>query len=187
MALEARVEDKITCHAWNADRSMLAVCPNNNEVHIFKKPPQTEDTWTRVHILKEHDALVTEIAWAPKTNRILTTAQDRNAYVWTLEGDSWKPMLVILRISSAATSVKWCASPPTPLPRPRTLHPLCRLLRPPEWLERLAVRAANAAVHAPCAWGTPTRRAARLARHLLLWRSPPRRHPTTPPPFQVRG
>ncbi|KAL1503586.1 hypothetical protein AB1Y20_012064 [Prymnesium parvum] len=108
--LETRVEDKVTCHAWNADRSLLAVCPNNNEVHIFRKPPQPEEQWTRVYTLKEHDALVTEIAWAPKTNRILTTAQDRNAYVWTLEPstDTWKPMLVILRISSAATSVKWC-------------------------------------------------------------------------------
>ena len=25
----------LSCHAWNADRSMIAVCPNNNEVWIF--------------------------------------------------------------------------------------------------------------------------------------------------------
>jgi len=109
MALETRLVDKITCHAWNADRSMIAVCPNNNEVHIFRKASQAGEPWVKAYELKEHDALVTEIAWAPQTNRILTTAQDRNAYVWTFEGDAWKPMLVILRISSAATSVKWCA------------------------------------------------------------------------------
>jgi len=108
MSLETRVADQITCHAWNVDCSLLAVCPNNNEVHIFKKPEQPEESWTKVYTLKEHDALITEIAWAPRTNRILTTAQDRNAYVWSLEGDTWKPMLVILRISAAATSVKWC-------------------------------------------------------------------------------
>ena len=109
MSIETRVADQVTCHAWNADCSLLAVCPNNNEVHIFQKPLQPEEMWTKFYVLKEHDALITEIAWAPKSNRILTTAQDRNAYVWSLEGDTWKPMLVILRISSAATSVKWCA------------------------------------------------------------------------------
>jgi len=108
MSLETRVADQITCHAWNADCSLLAVCPNSNEVHIFQKPAQPEGTWDKVYTLKEHDALITEIAWAPRTNRILTTAQDRNAYVWTLEQGTWKPMLVILRISAAATSVKWC-------------------------------------------------------------------------------
>jgi hypothetical protein len=33
--------------------------------------------------------------------------QDRNAYVWTQEGDEWKPHLVILRINRAATCVRW--------------------------------------------------------------------------------
>ena len=36
--MDARIEDKLTCHAWNADCSMLAVCPNNNTVSIFKVP-----------------------------------------------------------------------------------------------------------------------------------------------------
>ena len=53
-----------------------------------------------------HDARGTDIAWSPRTNRILTTAQDRNAYVWTKEGgDEWKPMLVILRITAAAARI----------------------------------------------------------------------------------
>lgn len=108
MATAVRVEDKVTCHAWNADRTQLAVCPNNNTVVIFKKPAAADGSWERVATLSEHDALVTDIAWAPKTDRILTTAQDRNAYVWTKEGgNEWKPMLVILRITAAATSVQW--------------------------------------------------------------------------------
>ncbi len=110
MVLEARVEDKITCHAWNADRTQLAVCPNNRTVVIFKKPATVDGPWERVATLKEHDALVTDIAWAPRTNRILTSSQDRNAYVWTCEASGeWKPMLVVLRISAAATSVQWSA------------------------------------------------------------------------------
>ena len=110
MVLECRVEDKITCHAWNADRTMVAVCPNSNVVNIYRVPASADDPWERVATLAEHDALVTDVAWAPKTNRILTTSQDRNAYVWNVEANGeWKPMLVILRIAAAATSVNWSA------------------------------------------------------------------------------
>lgn len=48
------------------------------------------------------------IDWAPNTNRIVTCAMDRNAYVWTQgEDGKWKPTLVHLRINRAATCVKW--------------------------------------------------------------------------------
>jgi actin related protein 2/3 complex subunit 1A/1B len=50
---------------------------------------------------------VTSIDWAPNSNRIVSCGQDRNAYVWNLEGNVWKPSLVILRINRAATCVKW--------------------------------------------------------------------------------
>jgi|ERR1711934_82644 len=96
--------DTITCHAWNGDRTRVALCPNTNEVRIYKKDGANlvlESTLT------EHDKLVTGIDWAPQTNRIVTCGQDRNAYVWTFENNEWKPMLVILRINRAATSVKW--------------------------------------------------------------------------------
>jgi len=109
MVVEARVETAITKHAWNEDCSLLAVVPNNNTVIIFKKPADAAGPWVKMATLKEHDALVTDIAWAPKTNRIVTTSQDRNAYVWNFEGGEWKPMLVILRITAAATSVRWSA------------------------------------------------------------------------------
>jgi len=107
MAQAVRVDDKITCHAWNADRSLLAACPNSNIVTIYKVPSTADGTWDKVTELREHDALVTAVAWGPKNNKILTSAQDRNAYVWSLEGNEWKPMLVILRITAAATSVQW--------------------------------------------------------------------------------
>lgn len=48
------------------------------------------------------------IDWAPNTNRIVTCAVGRNAYVWTQGDDGkWKPTLVLLRINRAATCVKW--------------------------------------------------------------------------------
>jgi len=94
----------ITCHAWNGDKSKVAFCPDNNEVHVYKK--QGND-WVQEAVLAEHDQVVTGLDWAPKTNRIVSCSQDRNAYVWSLEGGKWKPTLVILRINRAATQVKW--------------------------------------------------------------------------------
>ncbi|CEP01544.1 Actin-related protein 2/3 complex subunit [Plasmodiophora brassicae] len=100
----------ITCHAWNADRTQVAVCPNNNEVHIFAVSGTDAGNWTALHVLKEHDSLVSGIDWCPRTNMIVTCGHDRNAYVWKLVDNVWCPTLVILRINRAATSVKWSPS-----------------------------------------------------------------------------
>ena len=79
--------------------------PNNHEVNIYEK---TNDDWREVDVLNQHDLRVTGIDWAPNTNRIVTCAADRNAYVWTQGPDNkWKPTLVLLRINRAATCVKW--------------------------------------------------------------------------------
>lgn len=40
----------------------------------------------------------------------MTCGTDRNAYVWTLKGRTWKPTLVILRINRAARCVRWAPS-----------------------------------------------------------------------------
>ncbi|XP_047110874.1 actin-related protein 2/3 complex subunit 1A-B [Schistocerca piceifrons] len=95
----------ITCHAWNRDRTQVALSPNNHEVHIYKR---LDNDWKLLDVLNQHDLRVTGIDWAPKTNRIVTCAVDRNAYVWTQgEDGKWKPTLVLLRINRAATCVKW--------------------------------------------------------------------------------
>jgi actin related protein 2/3 complex subunit 1A/1B len=56
---------------------------------------------------------VAAIDWAPNTNWIVTVSHDRYAYVWTWEQVmvtwQWNPVLVILRMSRAATSVKCIA------------------------------------------------------------------------------
>ncbi|KAJ1721121.1 ARP2/3 actin-organizing complex subunit Sop2 [Coemansia biformis] len=96
----------VTAHAFNRDKTQVAVCPNSNEVHIYSRGGAQ---WALTHVLKEHDLLVTSIDWASQTNRIVTCSQDKNAYVWTLDqaGNVWKPTLVHLRIHRAATQAKW--------------------------------------------------------------------------------
>jgi gamma-glutamyl-gamma-aminobutyrate hydrolase PuuD len=42
----------ISCFAWNADRSMIAVCPNNNEIHIYGVQNYSE-TWQKLFTLCE--------------------------------------------------------------------------------------------------------------------------------------
>lgn len=64
--------------------------------------------WKCLDTLNQHDLRVMGIDWAPNTNRIVTCAADRNAYVWSQDKDlKWKPTLVLLRINRAATCVKW--------------------------------------------------------------------------------
>ncbi|XP_063090241.1 actin-related protein 2/3 complex subunit 1B isoform X2 [Cavia porcellus] len=104
MAYHSFLVEPISCHAWNKDRTQIAICPNNHEVHIYEK---SGAKWTKVHELKEHNGQVTGIDWAPESNRIVTCGTDRNAYVWTLKGSTWKPTLVILRINRAARCVRW--------------------------------------------------------------------------------
>jgi actin related protein 2/3 complex subunit 1A/1B len=107
MSYEPRqIAASITCHAWNADKTKFAFCPANHEIHILKKAGAE---WELEFVLREHDEAqrVTGIDWAPKSNRIVSCSQDRNAYVWKFENNVWKPTLVILRISRAATAVKW--------------------------------------------------------------------------------
>ncbi|XP_031554175.1 actin-related protein 2/3 complex subunit 1A-like [Actinia tenebrosa] len=94
----------ITCFAFNKARNQLAICPNDNTVHIYKK---SGNKWTADVVLNEHGQRVTDMDWGQESNRLVTCGADRNAYVWTLNDGQWKPMLVILRINRAATCVRW--------------------------------------------------------------------------------
>lgn len=100
----------ISCHAWNADKSKVAICPNNNEIRIFRR--EADGTFNReepLTILDEHDQIITGLDWDHRNNRLVSCSQDRNAYVWEATDDDavWAPTLVILRINRAATQVKW--------------------------------------------------------------------------------
>nr|GEV16299.1 actin-related protein 2/3 complex subunit 1A-like [Tanacetum cinerariifolium] len=96
--------DCITCHAWSPDHSMIALCPNNNEVHIYK---EVDENWERIHVLQKHDQIIAGIDWSKSSNRIVTVSHDRNSYVWNQEGSVWVPTLVILRLNRAALCVQW--------------------------------------------------------------------------------
>eukprot|EP00474_Spongospora_subterranea_P009109 CRZ09567.1 hypothetical protein [Spongospora subterranea] len=100
----------ITCMAWNHDRTQIAVCPNSSDVHIYAVSGRDASSWTLLHVLKEHDSLVSGLDWCPSTNYIVTCGHDRNSYVWKFTDGVWSPTLVILRINRAATSVKWSPS-----------------------------------------------------------------------------
>ncbi|KAF7315692.1 Actin-related protein 2/3 complex subunit [Mycena indigotica] len=100
----------VTAHAFSADNAQLATSFNSNDVQIFARQGAA---WVPTEILSEHDKLITSIDWAPNSNRIVTSSQDRNAYVWQQTQDPstgkliWKPTLVLLRINRAATHVRW--------------------------------------------------------------------------------
>lgn len=94
----------ITCHAWSPDHSMIAFCPNSNEVHIYRL---LEEKWERIHVLQKHDQIVSGIDWSTTSNRIVTVSHDRNSYVWNQEGAEWVPTLVILRLNRAALCAQW--------------------------------------------------------------------------------
>jgi len=97
--------DPISCHAWNSNRTELALSLNTSEFKIYKKIPNGYD---ETATLTDHGQRVTGIDWAASSNRIVTCGADRNAYVWELkDGNKWKPNLVILRVNRAATCVKW--------------------------------------------------------------------------------
>ena len=84
----------------------MAVSPSNNEIHVFEK---SESSWRVIHVLREHDLLITGIDWAPNTNRIVSCSHDKNAFVWTFDDaiTQWQPKLVLVRSNRAATTVKW--------------------------------------------------------------------------------
>lgn len=100
-----RLAVTVTAHAWNADRTKVAICPNTNEIQIFRR---NGGEYVLEETLKEHDSIVTGLDWGRTTNRILSCSHDRNAYVWTLDkAGHFKPMLVLLRLDKGATCCAW--------------------------------------------------------------------------------
>ncbi|KII66348.1 Actin-related protein 2/3 complex subunit 1A [Thelohanellus kitauei] len=100
--------ESVSVFKFNADRSKVAVSPNDSKVNIYAisgSNLKLESTFT------EHSERVTGIDWCPKNNRILTCGADRNAYVWNLDkSGEWKPSLVLLRIDRAAICCSWSPS-----------------------------------------------------------------------------
>ncbi|TKA73037.1 hypothetical protein B0A49_04606 [Cryomyces minteri] len=96
----------IADHSFSADRQTLAVARDNN-VELYAR---SGSKFALQDELRGHDKTVTGVDIAPRSGRIVTCSQDRNAYVWEPSPSGWKPTLVLLRINRAATSVRWSPS-----------------------------------------------------------------------------
>lgn len=111
--LNLYVNGSITCHAWNKDRTQIALSPNSKDVLIYSRKTVDANVWRLEQTLSEHSSKVLSIDWAPESNNIVTCGADKNAYVWSTttttgeKGTTWKPELVVLRINRAAVCVKW--------------------------------------------------------------------------------
>lgn len=103
-----RLSRVVSCFSFNADRTQVALSPNDNTIEIYQVSGEIPSRWKKIHTLTEHDNFVSDLDWSPVTNRIVSSGHDRNAYVWNLQEDgTWSPTLVILRINRAANCVRW--------------------------------------------------------------------------------
>jgi actin related protein 2/3 complex subunit 1A/1B len=80
----------ISYHAWNGDRSLIALSPNTNEVWIYGASGEDASKWEKKFVLDEHAGQVSGIDWCPTTNLIVTCGHDRNAYVWKVRAERGK-------------------------------------------------------------------------------------------------
>ncbi|CAM9818336.1 unnamed protein product [Choristocarpus tenellus] len=90
---------------------MLAICPNDNKLYIYEGCNNPNfSSWQLMHVLEEHDLVISGISWSPVTNKIVTCSHDRNAFVWTFDASSrkWIPTLCALMLDRAALDVQWC-------------------------------------------------------------------------------
>ena len=106
MATEScQLSQHVSCHAWTADKLHLAICPNNNEIHVYRK--SSVGQWSRISTLIEHDQHVSGLDWSVHSNQLVSCSHDRNSYVFSWEDKVLKPEMVITRLSKAATCVRW--------------------------------------------------------------------------------
>ncbi|OJJ47440.1 hypothetical protein ASPZODRAFT_130901 [Penicilliopsis zonata CBS 506.65] len=96
----------IADHSFSSDKQTLVVAKDNN-VALYQA---SGNKFVLNDELHGHDKTVTSVDIAPKSGRIVTCSQDRNAYVWEQTASGWKPTLVLLRINRAATFVRWSPS-----------------------------------------------------------------------------
>lgn len=103
-----RLSQQLSCHAWSADGSHLAICPDSSEIHVYRKTPTGQ--WSRIHALTEHDQLVSGLDWSAQSNQLVSCSHDRNSYVFSWKDQLLEPEMVITRLSKAATCVRWSPS-----------------------------------------------------------------------------
>lgn len=72
-----------TCHAWNAENTILAVCHGTPEVFLYAVAMESEgkSTVKSMAKLSEHNQVVSSMKWS-KSGLLLTCSHDRTSYVW---------------------------------------------------------------------------------------------------------
>ncbi len=97
--------EPIKDHVFSPDRTLLAITKSNT-VELYRV---SGDKALPFVVLKGHDKTVTSVDISPDGTKILTCSQDRNALVWEYNATEreYKPTLVLLRISRAATVCRW--------------------------------------------------------------------------------
>ena len=100
--------EPIKDHVFYPDHKTLVVTIENT-VELYNVE-NANSTPQLVDVLRGHDKTVTSVDISPDGKRILTCSQDRNALVWEKKSGEYKPTLVLLRISRAATVCKWSPS-----------------------------------------------------------------------------
>jgi actin related protein 2/3 complex subunit 1A/1B len=112
-------EASIVAAAFNATRTQLAFSPNNDTVMIVDVDPKQDCAeWPVRHVLTAHDQAVSSIDWCPVTNKILSCAHDRTAFVWSQSSenaaptDAWNPTLILLdaQMKHGFTCCRWSHS-----------------------------------------------------------------------------
>lgn len=113
-------EAAVLAATFNANRTQLAFCPNNDTVVILAVDLAKDCTeWSVLHTLRGHDQTVSGISWCPVNNRLLTCALDRTAFVWAQEAgenakpsDRWEKQTVLLdtQMKSGFTACSWSLS-----------------------------------------------------------------------------
>lgn len=93
-------DSSISVAAINATGTQIAFSPNNHRVFIATCDPSKDcGGWTITHALEAaHSQPISGIAWHGETNKILTCAHDRTAFVWDFDAGSkrWIPTVVML-------------------------------------------------------------------------------------------
>jgi len=104
--LESPEIDVVSCHAFSPDMQLLALCPNNSEVHIYR----VGQDFQREHVLSKHSQRVSGLAFSCD-GKLASVSEDRTAFVWEWDQDSksWQSTIVELRTSRAVTCVEWSA------------------------------------------------------------------------------
>merc|ERR1712106_718944 len=102
----------VTCHAYNKDRTAVAICPNSKDVHIYRK---SGDKWNHSETLSQHDHRVMGVDWAPNSDTIVTCGMDRNAYVWPPYGGPRCPLERSWLSSSKRQAAGYTALRSTPM------------------------------------------------------------------------